>query len=72
MLQKNVIRFIREKDLFAENDKIVVALSGGADSVALLRLLLQAGYRCVAALCNFRLRGAESDRDEAFVRGLCT
>ncbi len=72
MLQKNVIRFIREKDLFAENDKIVVALSGGADSVALLRLLLQAGYRCVAAHCNFRLRGAESDRDEAFVRDLCT
>jgi tRNA(Ile)-lysidine synthase len=48
-----------------------VALSGGADSVALLRLLLHLGYTCEAAHCNFHLRGAESDRDEEFVRCLC-
>ena len=52
-------------------DKVLVALSGGADSVALLRVLLQLGYRCEAAHCNFHLRGAESDRDEAFVVRLC-
>ena len=50
---------------------MLVAVSGGADSVSLLDVLLQAGYRCVAAHCNFHLRGAESDRDEAFVRELC-
>lgn len=52
-------------------DKILVALSGGADSVALLRILLALGYRCEAAHCNFRLRAEESDRDEGFVRRLC-
>ena len=51
--------------------KVLVALSGGADSVALLRMLLALGYRCEAAHCNFHLRGAESDRDEQFAARLC-
>ena len=50
---------------------MLVAVSGGADSVSLLDVLLRAGYTCIAAHCNFQLRGAESDRDEAFVRQLC-
>lgn len=50
---------------------LLLALSGGADSVALLRHLLDQGVQVVAAHCNFHLRGAESDRDEAFVRDLC-
>ena len=50
---------------------VLVALSGGADSVALLRALLMAGVNCRAAHCNFHLRGEESLRDEQFVRDLC-
>ncbi len=71
MFQKRIMGYIRRKKLFGSNDKLVVALSGGADSVALLRVLLQNGYTCVAAHCNFHLRGMEADRDETFVRDLC-
>lgn len=49
----------------------VVALSGGADSVALLLLLHEHGCNIHAAHCNFHLRGAESDRDELFCEDLC-
>lgn len=48
----------------------LVALSGGPDSVALLLVLHELGYRIEAAHCNFHLRGNESDRDEAFCRAL--
>ena len=49
----------------------IVALSGGADSVALLLLLKEHGFNVHAAHCNFLLRDAESDRDEAFCVSLC-
>ncbi len=55
----------------ATDHPVLVALSGGADSVALLRVLLDAGCDCRAAHCNFHLRGEESMRDEHFVRELC-
>ena len=71
MFHLDVNRFIEEKSLFSLKDKILVALSGGADSVALLRVLLALGYTCEAAHCNFHLRGEESDRDENFVCHLC-
>ena len=49
----------------------LVALSGGADSVALLLLMHEAGYRIEAAHCHFGLRGEESDRDARFAADLC-
>ena len=52
--------------------RVGVALSGGADSVALLAATLRLGFEAVPLHCNFHLRGAESDRDEVFVRSLCS
>ena len=57
--------------LLKTNELYLVALSGGADSVALLLLLKNAGFNVHAAHCNFRLRGDESDRDEAFCVAFC-
>ena len=71
MIQQRVTKYIEKEHLFSPDDKILVALSGGADSVALLYILHTAGYHCEAAHCNFHLRGKESDRDELFVRQLC-
>jgi len=64
------------KKLLLPSDKrrsscFILALSGGPDSVALLRMILDEGYNVEAAHCNFHLRGAESDRDEAFCKNLC-
>ena len=52
-------------------EKLLIGLSGGADSVALLFLLLEAGTQVTAVHVNHGLRGAESDADEVFVRALC-
>ena len=51
--------------------RVIVGLSGGADSVALLVALVDAGVECVAAHCNFHLRGEESNRDHRFCEELC-
>ncbi|MDH6358032.1 tRNA lysidine(34) synthetase TilS [Parabacteroides sp. PF5-9] len=62
-----VRKYIQEYQLLEENRPVLVGLSGGADSVALIAVLKRLGYSCLAAHCNFHLRGEESDRDEAFV-----
>lgn len=68
-------RFIRRYDLIAPGDEIICAVSGGADSVALLfglyLLREKLGIRLSAAHFNHHLRGEESDRDERFVRDFC-
>ena len=63
--------FIRQHHLLGDGDRLQVCVSGGADSVALLRVMTALGYPLRAVHCNFHLRGDESDRDEAFVRNLC-
>lgn len=70
-MQQKVGQYISKHQLLAPQDKVIVGLSGGADSVALLHYLSQNGYDCVAAHCNFHLRGEESERDEQFVLDLC-
>ena len=60
--------YINRCNLIAEGDKLVLALSGGIDSMVLADLLLKAKVEFVAAHCNFHLRGEESDGDEQFVR----
>ena len=70
-MKNKVAGFIAKHLLLSHDGLHVVALSGGADSVALLRILCDLGYRVEAAHCNFRLRGEESNRDEQFVKNLC-
>ena len=62
------LAYINRCNLIAEGDKLILALSGGIDSMVLADLLLKAKVEFVAAHCNFHLRGEESDGDEKFVR----
>lgn len=70
MIEK-VSEYIERHGLLPVGGRVIVALSGGADSVALLHVLRGLGYTCKAIHCNFHLRGEESMRDEDFVRRLC-
>lgn len=68
---QSVRAYIKAHELLSPDDKCLVALSGGADSVALLICLQELGYTVEAVHCNFKLRGEESDRDETFCMALC-
>ena len=60
--------YINRYHLIAESDRLILALSGGMDSMVLADLLLKMKVDFVVAHCNFHLRGEESDGDEQFVR----
>jgi tRNA(Ile)-lysidine synthase len=60
--------FVSDNNLFSKDDRILIALSGGVDSVVLSHLMCRANYKISLAHCNFHLRDEESNRDEAFVR----
>ena len=73
-LEQKALLALRQYSLFTQGDRIAVGVSGGADSVALLRFLavLREEYRWELIICHIHhgLRGAEADRDEQFVREL--
>jgi tRNA(Ile)-lysidine synthase len=70
-----VLKTIRENHLIKEGDKIAVALSGGADSISLAKILLEIRdkYHCTILACHYdhRLRGKSSDADAEFVKNFC-
>lgn len=71
-LEQQTEQLIAQYHMLSKGERVLVALSGGADSVALLYVLRALGYAVYAFHLNHCLRGAESERDEAFVRNLCT
>ena len=58
-------KYITDNELFSHEDKVLLAVSGGVDSMVMLSLTAAAGYHFGVAHCNFSLRGKESDEDEA-------
>ncbi len=74
-LMQKVVRYMRAQEMTKPGDKVLCALSGGCDSVAMLLLLQKAagilGIQVTAAHVNHHLRGEEADRDEAFCKDLC-
>lgn len=64
---RDVVRaYIDKYQLLTVGKPVLVGVSGGADSIALLTVLVELGYSCIVGHCNFHLRGEESMRDEHF------
>ena len=63
--------FIEKHALFRLEDRLLVAVSGGVDSMVLCDLLIKSGYGFSVVHCNFQLRGVDSDDDELFVKDFC-
>lgn len=64
--------FIKKESLIPNNESILLTISGGIDSMAMLHLFIKSSYTFAVAHCNFGLRGDESDGDEAFVKQFCS
>ena len=61
------LKSIHSEKLFHSSQRILLAVSGGADSMLMLHLFVSNGFSVAVAHCNFGLRGVESDGDEKFV-----
>ncbi len=68
---KQFEQYRKERNIFSGHEKILLAVSGGIDSVVMLHIFKELKYNIAVAHCNFQLRGKESDEDEEFVRNLC-
>jgi len=62
--------YIKKQKLFQPEERMLLAVSGGIDSVVLFHLFVRSGYSFAVAHCNFQLRGKESDKDDHFVQDL--
>ncbi len=69
-LQQQFEHTIQQQQFFSKNDKLLIAVSGGIDSVVLCDLLYNGGFSFAIAHCNFKLREQASDEDEIFVKAL--
>ncbi len=67
-MKRKFRHYIEDNQLFSHNSKVLLAVSGGVDSMVMLNLFHQCGFKFSIAHCNFHLRGEESDGDEALVR----
>ncbi len=67
MLTERFQAYVRDNEFFTREDKILLTVSGGVDSMVLMTLCFNCGYNVGVAHCNFQLRGQESDEDETMV-----
>ena len=68
MLIERFQEYVNRQNLFTRQDKILLTVSGGVDSMVLMSLCVNSGYNVGVAHCNFSLRGQESDEDEIMVQ----
>ena len=68
MLEQKFLNYIKTQKLFYADNKILLTVSGGVDSMVMLHLFRRTNFEVGIAHCNFNLRGDESDRDANFVR----
>src|SRR5690606_15741636 len=67
-MYERFLEFIKNNQLFEEHQKVLLAVSGGIDSMVLLHLFEHSGFEYGIIHCNFQLRGEESDGDEEFLK----
>lgn len=72
LMINRIKEYITNKDLFSKDSRLLLAISGGADSVFLFFILKELGFKFEIAHCNFNLRAEESDQDELFVKALAS
>lgn len=69
-LLNSFVSFVKKYDLFHPADKLLLAVSGGSDSIVLAELCKQAGYKFIIAHCNFNLRKEEVEAEMELVKKL--